>query len=545
MGKKEKAALTILIIAAAASLFWSLRGFYYSMTVAKPAAGGNYAEGLLGQPNYINPLLAHQETDLALVRLVFSGLYKYDNNGQLVPDLADGQPLVSPDQKQYTINLKHDALWHNGKQVTADDVVYTIQTLKDSQYKSPLRSLWLATSVEKIDDFSVKFTTKDISAPFRQNLTQPILPKSLWSRVDPQNFILSSLNLEAVGSGPYAIREIKKLPSGKIQEINLESYAQYYGGRAKISRLTLEFYDQENDLLNALHSGQIQGFGFMPLGSSLFLDKNQAQYNIYSLPLPQYQVIFFNLGNKILGDANVRKALAAGVNRRQIIEQAFKGNALSPSSPLQFGQNGVPESMEPDTELAKKLLEDSGWKIDSKTNFRTKKNQILELNLATNDSLPNSKAADMVANQWRALNVKVNLTILPTKDLTDTIIKPRKFDVLLFPQKFGADPDPFLFFHSSQINDPGFNLTGFSDPAADKLITEARTTTDSGLQAQKYRQLAALIADRAPMIVLDETMYVYAVSRTIKNINLKTLYEANQRFYDLPNWYSEEERVWK
>ena len=90
----------------------------------------------------LKSLLAHDEPDLTLTNLIYSGLYKYDSNGQLVPDLADGMPKISEDQKQYTINLKQNVKWHNGKSLTADDVVFTIQTLQDPSYKSPLRVLW-------------------------------------------------------------------------------------------------------------------------------------------------------------------------------------------------------------------------------------------------------------------------------------------------------------------------------------------------------------------------------------------------------------------
>lgn len=546
MGKREKIAVYLLLSLAAISLTLSVRNLYYSLTVPRPANGGSYTEGLFGQPSYINPILAHQEADISITRLVFSGLYKYDNSGNLAADLAEGMPTVSPDQKQYTVNLKRSALWHNHKPVNADDVIYTILLLKDSAYKSPYRNLWLATNVEKLSEFSVKFTTKDISAPFRENLTMPILPKSLWSRVEPQNFLLSNLNLEAIGSGPYAIKEIHKLPSGKIQELDLEAFADFYGGRPKLSKLTFKFYDTEDAMLNALHSGQINGFGFMPLGNNIYLDKNRDATNIFTLPLPQYQVLFLNLNNGFLNSQPVRKALSLGLDRGQIIAQVFKGSAVAAGSPLLFRQNRDAAPPDSDITQAGQILDSAGWKIDAKTNFRTnKKNQVLEITLATNDSLPNSKAAELVANQWRALNLKVTLTILPTKELTDTLIKPRKFDVLLFPQKFGADPDPFLFFHSSQIRDPGFNLTGFADPAADKLITEARTTTNQQLQSQKYQELANLLADRLPVIFLDETVFVYAVDKKVKNIGLKTIYEANQRFYDLPNWYTNEQRVWK
>ncbi len=544
LGRREKVALWTLAAAAAASLFFSSRNYYYAHTTVAPTFGGIYTEGLLGQPSYINPLFAHQDTDLALTHLVFSGLYKYDSSGQLVPDLADGQPVISEDQKQYTVNLKHNVKWHNDKPFTADDVVFTVLTLQDPSSKSPLRNSWLSTTVEKLSDYQVRFTTKDISGPFAANLTMPIISKAVWSHIDPQNYLVSTANLQAVGTGPYAIKEIKKEASGRIEQVTLESYSSFYTGKSKIDTVIMKFYDSDEDLLNALHGKEIQGLGFTALDRNLFLDQDRSDVNMFRIPLPQYQVIFFNLANKTLADQNVRKALQAAIDRTTIIQDVFKGNAALPVSPL-LGPAASTSPASANLDQARALLDQAGWKVDSKTNIRTKKNVQLELTIATNDYQLNSKAAEDVANEWKKLNIKANLTVLPTKQLTDTAIRPRKFDVLLFPQKFGADPDPFAFWHSSQIKDPGLNLTGFSDANVDKLIVEARSTTNDTSRTQKYQQLDALVSDATPVIFLDQALYVYALPTSIKNASLTALTDPSERFYDITNWYIDEKRVWK
>lgn len=546
LGKREKIAVVFLGALAIVTLYLSLRNFYYNHTVPAPGNGGSYTEGLIGQPTYINPLLARQDPDLSLTKLVFSGLYKYDAAGHLVPDLADGQPVISADQKQYTVNLKQNVKWHNEKPLTADDVVFTINTIKDPAFKSPLRSLWLSTDAEKLSDYSVRFTTKDVSGPFAQNLTLPILPKAVWGQVDAQSFLLSDINLKAVGSGPYAVKEIKK-SSGQVEQITLEAFADYYLGRPKISTVIVKFYGNENDAVNALHRREIEGYGFATLTSTINLDDGQKNLQILALPLPQYQVVFFNLNNKILADINVRQALTLATARSKIIKDDFNGQALLPTSPLLISQglNSSPQTSQPDLAAAQKLLDDDGWKVDPATSVRTKNKQPLSLNFVTNDVLLNSKAAQELADQWKALNVTVNFSVMPTKDLMDSVIRPRNFDVLLFPEKFNADPDPFAFWHSSQIKDPGFNLTGFNDPNVDKLITQARATVDQNARQQIYQQLDQTINSRDAVILLDQGTYVYAVDSKVKNIGLKTLYDPSQRFYDIGNWYIDTTRVWK
>ncbi|HVY68006.1 MAG TPA: peptide ABC transporter substrate-binding protein [Patescibacteria group bacterium] len=547
MGKREKIACTLLAALAVFSLAWSLRSFYLNHTVAVAADGGSYSEGLLGQPTYLNPLLARQDPDLTLTRLIFSGLYKYNAAGQLVPDLADGLPQISDDQKQYTVSLRRDAKWQNGKPVTADDVIFTIQTLQDPDYKSPLRASWQATTVDKLSDYTVRFTTKDISGPFLDNLTLPILPKNIWGKVDAQNFLLSKSNLEAVGSGPYAVKEIKKLPSGKIEQISLAANSDYYAGRPKIDELDFVFYDTEDDMANAFHSREISGFGYVPLSSSLDLGRQRPGPQSHVVPLPQYQIVFFNLNSPILGDQSVRAALALATDKQQIIDQVFDGQALLPNSPLMFNgpDNISPTSSPADLEQAQSLLDSAGWKIDPKTNLRSGKKGALTLTIATNDSAVNSKAADLLAEQWRKLNITVNLSVLPGKQLTDSVIRPRTFDVLLFQQKYGADPDPFLFWHSSQVKDPGFNLTGLANPAIDKLITDARTTTDRTVREQKYQQFSQQVLAQTPVIFLNQTELVYNLDDEVKNAAFQILYDPSQRFSDVADWYVKTKRVWK
>lgn len=543
MGKKEKIVFFSLLAAAAVAFLWAGRNFYYAATVPAPALGGNYTEGFLGQANYLNPVLAHDENDLSLNHLIFSGLYKYDGQGNLVPDLADGFPKISEDQKQYTVSLKKNVQWHSGKEFKADDVVFTVATIKDPNFKSPLRSSWASTGVEKIDDFTVKFTTKEVSGPFINYLTLPILPVSVWSKVAAQNFPLSELNLKAVGTGPYAVSEIKKLSSGKIQSITLESFSNYYAGKPKIDSLTVKFYDQPQDLVNALHSGEIDGFGYSPFDENISL-KEESDLKIWSLPLPQYQVIFFNLKNPALADQKVRAALSALIPRQDIVERAFGGHAKPVSSLFSFylpASNGKTAA----AANAEDYLLAAGWKRDPATDKWTKNGQPLELRLYTNDFLPNARAAEILSQAFREFGVNVSLNILPSSQLAENNIKTRDFDILLFGQKFGADPDPFAFWHSSQINYPGLNLSGFADNEADKLITSARTTTDQNLRQQKYLQLDDLLSEKLPMVFLNQTTYSYAVSSKIKGVSLTKLYDPSSRFFDTANWYIMEDRVLK
>jgi peptide/nickel transport system substrate-binding protein len=545
MGRREKIIAIGLLAVLLGSLVWSGRNFYMARTMAVPGSGGTYSEGLMGQPQYINPLLAGSETDLALEHLIFSGLYKYDDAGQLVPDLADGMPQISDDQKAYVINLKKNVTWQNGQPFTADDVVYTIETLQDPDYNSPQRGLWLSTTVTKLGDYQVQFTTKDISGPFIYNLTIPIISKNIWQNVSPQNFLTSTNNLQAVGTGPYSISEIQKEQSGKIDAITLAAFAGYYAGQPKIKTINVKFYDSNDDLVDALHSREILGLGFSAAASSLRLTATKNT-QILTAPLPEYQTLFYNLTNPLLADVAVRAALNQDVDRQSIINNIFKGNARLPNAPFTLAPYNIAgPAINYNPAAAAAALAADGWSADPSTKILTKNGAQLKLSLATNDTLVNSQTAQAIADNWRALGVQVDLTILSTQDLTNNLIRPRAFDVLIFPIKLGADPDPFSFWQSSQVKDPGLNLTGFADQNADKLINQARATTNTAAREILYEQLNAYINAQSPVLYLNQSLYQYALSTQVKNVNFSVLYDESDRFQDVADWYIMTKRVWK
>ena len=123
-------------------------GFYYSLTKKIPVPGGEYSEGIVGQPLYVNPVLAGgNDADADLAALVYSGLFKYDPDGKLVPDLAESFEL-SDDKLTYTMHLKKDVKWHDGEPFSADDVLFTIQVIQDPAFKSPLRQNWQGVGTE-------------------------------------------------------------------------------------------------------------------------------------------------------------------------------------------------------------------------------------------------------------------------------------------------------------------------------------------------------------------------------------------------------------
>src|SRR3989338_520836 len=505
--------------------------------------GGELTEGLLGEPQFINPVYSSSNsTDSDLTRIVFAQLLAYDSAGNLSPDLADSLPEISADKKTFTLKLKANLKWQDGAALSADDVIFTIQTIQNPEYESPLRPNWIRVKVQKLDDATVQFKLGEVSNSFVNNFALGIIPKHLWENLSPQNFRLSDQNLRAVGAGPFGVDSIKKTADGVIKSLRLKANPYYHQGRPYLNYLTFKFYGDYDTLVAAYHGREVQSLGLLPFDKSAFsLSRNLAQS--YQLNLPQYQAVFFNLArNAVLKSKAVRQALWLATDRDEIISKIYAGNvapAFGPIQPLSLGFNpAIEQSVHYSLGEAAMILDKAGWVMDAKTGVRAKGKQVLEFNLVTSGNLVlNVQAAQMLQEQWNKIGAKINLIIVSPRQLHDDYIKGRTFDAILTSENTGADPDPFPFWHTSQSHDPGLNLSGFSSTEADKLLTEARQTADNNVRIRDYQRFQEIINGELPAIFLTRSLYLYNVPQNLQGINLANIYYAYERFIDINQWY--------
>jgi ABC-type transport system substrate-binding protein len=544
MGKLEKRIWITLVLITLISFGVSARNFFENYTAVVPSSGGKYVEGIIGQPKFINPLYATSSTDRALVNLIYAGLYKYDSEGKVEPDLAESFPEISEDKKVYTIKLR-DAQWHNGLAVTSSDVVYTIRTLQNPEYNSPKSADWLSTTVTAIDEKTVQFTLSAPSGPFLNNLTLPIISETIWSKLSPEEFIQSQGNIQPIGNGPYQVTKVSQLTDGSVQSISLKAFHNFHPHPSYIENVEIKFFNDSESLLKALHGNLISGFGFNQFENRVPVWQSAKDLTIHQIPLPQYQALFFNTTVKSLGDIRVRQALNMATDKSAILRTVFDNQGLLIESPILAQQvSNLPEpSSKVNLDEAKLLLEKAGWFYPEGGSVRQKGNQQLKYRLATNENWINLRAAEMIIEQWRELGVEVELVTMPTRELNEQIIQPRAYDMLLFVHKLGADPDPFAFWHSSQTKAPGLNLSSYANNAIDALISEARATTDKAIRDQKYIELHNIMKQDLPAIFLVQSVYTYALHNDIKGFTVKNMPDETVRFYDLRNWYTETKRV--
>lgn len=518
-----------------------------ALTEEVPAYGGSYTEGLIGSPRFINPVLAISDTDRDLTTLVYSGLMHSNPDGSLTPDLAESYS-ISDDKRTYTFVIKQTAKFHDGKPVTADDVVYTIRSTENPNIKSPRRADWEGVSVSAIDGRTVSFTLKSPYTPFLENMTLGILPKHIWQEVSPEEFPFSTRNTDPIGSGPYRVENVKRNSSGIPIEYTLTAITS--GTRVPyIQHFIFKIYTNAEALKDALDQGKVQGAHSIETAGSL------SSFKLHEAVFGRIFGIFFNQSqNKIFADASVRRALDRAVDKEAIISRVLRGHGAvidGPIPPRTAGTESATTTSEVAIEAARQILTDGGWKpgddgvlVKTITVGKKKESIRLSLSLSTSNVAELKQTAEMVADNWRQVGAEVTLKFFDQSDLNLNVIRPRMYDALLFGLVIGRDLDLFAFWHSSQRNDPGLNIALYANSTVDKKLETLRTTDDFLSRIDKAESIASDIRDETAAIFLYTPYFVYRTPVDLSGIRLGTISTPSDRFLSVDKWYLKTEHVW-
>jgi peptide/nickel transport system substrate-binding protein len=549
---------SVLLIISAAALVYLLNA---SLLVTVPARGGTLSEGIIGSPRFINPVLAISDADRDAVSLVYSGLLKATPDGNYVSDLAQDY-VVSDDGKTYTFTLRPHVTFHDGTPVTADDVVFTVMKAQDPALKSPLRANWDGVTVEKVDERTLRFTLKQLYAPFIANLTIGILPKHLWQNVSTEEFPFSELNTSPVGSGPYKVTSISRTASGIPSSYELQGFSAYALGEPYLSHLTLRLYQSESALMAGLEAGDIESASGISPEALTPISGSRIERS----PLNRVFGVFFNQNqSEILRDKDVRQALGDSIDRQILVDQVLGGFGTPLLDPIPRGilprvastaTSTIPSSASqgPDTNLAlaaQARLLTKGWSLGSnqvltKTTGKGKdaKTVTLSFSLSTGNVPELRAAAEYLREQWSTMGVSVDVKIFDQGDLSQNVIRPRKYDALLFGEVVGREFDLYAFWHSSQRNDPGLNVALYANATADKILEQLRSTGSDQERADLYGKFRAELNRDIPALFLYTPDFVYTVPKDLKGLDLGFIGTPSDRFLSITQWHRETDYVW-
>lgn len=502
-----------------------------------PTPGGVYVEGMTGQPQRINPLFASfNEADEALTRLIFSGLVRLGADAMPEPDLAESWDILD-DGRRYVFHLRRGLLWHDGEPLTADDVLFTFDRIREPGFRgdASLAALFENVTARAPDPLTVEVTLPEPFAPFLSYASIGIIPRHLLEGLSADALFDASFNQMPIGSGPY------RLESLSSDQATLVASETYHLGKPYIERIELRFYRDNAELLAALRDGELDGAFFRPGLSAAdrsAIDEDR-RFDRAQLLTDSYTLIYLNRQGPVFQDRNVRRALSLALDRDRLLAIALDGEGRAVDGPIPKGlwayfDTGAAPSYDP--EQAELLLSEAGWQLE-RGGVRAKAGQTLHITLSTNDDTTRIDMAEAIAEMWRAIGVDVTVEVEGASEFVQDRLLPRRFEAALFGIETGPDPDEYAFWHSSQRAEGGRNLADLADPDVDFALERGRKTTDPALRVQFYILFQRVYQEAFPAILLLQPARSYVTEKELRGQRPVFLYDAGARFYDVHRWY--------
>lgn len=535
----------VCVLAVVSGIQWA--GFRGSYTVVSHGAGGTYSEGVLGPLETLNPIFARSSAERSAAKLLFASLYSYDTTGHIKGDLAESVEINS-EETEYTVKLRKGAVWSDGAPLTAKDVVFTVDLLRDSDTRAEI-SGWSSFSAQMVDSRTVKFSLPGSYAPFMHVLTFPVLPQHALAGVKPAELREQPFSQSPITSGPFALRMLQNItPDGGKKIAHLVANSRYIHGAPKLARFQLNVYASRDDITTALKTNEIMATPELEYSSMPDQIKKVYQSNSYAVNNGVYAL--FNTGSGPLKSSAIREALTLSVNRDALGSKIARSAAPLEGPVLSSQVSGdLPSGYAYDIAKSKEILDKEGWHLVD--GLRSKDGSHLQIKMVALKGAGFSETTEELAKIWRKeLGVKVEVQIVdpldPSQSVLQSILQPRNFDILVYELVLGGDPDVYAYWHSSRATTNGLNFSSYSNIIADEALSSGRAKRGEKHRADRYKAFVRRWLADTPALPLYQPkidMIHIASAATIDKDS--ALVSPEDRFANVTYWTVDSTTVYK
>lgn len=473
-----------------------------------------------------NPYFYQNGWDGNVTSVLFASLVTKDETGKPIPELAEKWE-TSPDQLTYTIKLKPNLKFSDGSPLTAEDVAFTLTLLHDPAYDGRVdiaqanikggkaykeKTADNVEGIKVVDPQTIQIVTEKVSTLTLPLIGGEVLSKAYYGKDYKQGNLdyIKTLHDKPLGAGPY---KFDKFVKG--QEVRFVANPNYYAGKPAVENFIFKITNNETNL-QYLKVGETDFDRFTANRDNYDQLKALGFANINTFTATSYVYLDFNSGGKLLKDKRVRQALYYGLDRQKftdILYQGFGEVANVPVSPASWAYTKDVTPYPFDPQKAKQLLDEAGWKVGA-DGIREKDGQKLKLQyLGRKGYNIDDVLIPLAKENFKDIGIAVEAEIL---DFNALLAKRKKgdFDIASFTSTNFSDPyDGVKSFHSK------YNVSGYSNPAIDKLIDQGTETLDTNKRIPIYHDLYKQLKDDPPVLLLSYLKILSAHNARIEGIN--------------------------
>ncbi len=473
--------------------------------------------GSIGDASNLMPMLSSDATSHEISGLLINGLVKYDKNLNLVGDLAKSWE-ISPDGLTITFHLKKGVLWEDGKEFTAEDVIFGFKTITDPKIPTAYAGdFMMVKDISAPDKYTVVVNYKEPFAPALGSWGNiVVLPKHL---LEGKDITASPLARKPISLGPYKFKEWKTQ-----EKIVLEANPAYFDERPYLDNYIMRIIPDSATMFLELKTGNLDWMGLSPLQYSrqtknkFFNDNfNKYQYLAFS-----YTYMGYNLKSPFFNDKKVRQALNYAINKEEIVNGVLLGYGIPAHGPYKpdspFYNRNLPKSVY-DLEKAKALLKEAGWADTNKDGILDKNNIKFSFTILTNQGNDlRLKTAQIIQHRLKQIGIEAKIRTVEWAAFIKDFINKRRFEAIILGWTMGIEPDIYDIWHSSRADGVGLNFIGYKNTEIDKLLEEGRKTFDIEKRKQIYFKIQEILLDDQPYTFLYFPMALPIIHKRFKGI---------------------------
>lgn len=469
----------------------------------------------------INPILSKNKYVQNISKLIYEPLISINSNYELEGILASEWAKTS--ETTYVIKLKENVIWSNGEKFTAEDVLYTIDKLKELNTSTLyVYNVQYIIQVDIVDTYTIKITLNKSVPFFEYNLNFPIMSKSYYENA---SFKDSEKTKSPIGTGKYTISSIE---GTRIILQKNQNYWNKENEKTNLETIKINLYTSVGEMYNDFKMGKLDLINTNNINIQEYI--GTIGYNKIEDIGREHDYLVLNTENKVLSNLEVRQAILYAIDKKAIIQNVYNGKyfesdfALPYTSWLYQGN----KSTLYDAQKAKQILQDNGWQFkynywEKYVNYYTRK---LNFNLVVNSSNQSRvKVAEIIKQQLEQIGIKVTIKYANDNQYNN-YKNNRNYDMILCGKYIGTNPDLTSYFGEN-------NLANYHNEEAKTIINEIQNITDKETLKQKYKRLYEIYYTDIPYISLYHSYDVVAYSK-----NLAGSISANwfNIFYNISGW---------
>lgn len=456
-------------------------------------------------PARVNPILSTDSVSSQITRWIFNALITYDKDANIKMELAKSYRFLDDTSLEFT--LREDILWSDGEKFTANDVLFTYNTIISPKIYTPYSSSFShIESVSMINDYKIVVKYKYPYFKALETWMMEILPKHILK--DEKDLMTSSFNRSPIGTGPYTLKAFSV-----SNDIEIEANPTHFVHKPNIDKMIFHFLPDRSAEFLMLKSKKLDVGSLTPLQLERQIDKDfKKDFSIYEDIAHSYTYVGMNLRLEKFKDRRVREAISLAIDRKELVDILYFGHGRVCNGPFLPGTGAYNEKVKAPTQdikKAKKILKELGYDEDNP----------FEFTLTTSAGSSGSYAAEILQYQLKKAGIVMKLRVMEWQAFLNTVVLPRNFEAVLMGWSLGLKPDAYSIWHSESSKKGGFNFVGYKNEEVDRLIKKAEKIVDQKEFDKIYKEIYTKITSDIPYLFLVIPNSITVVNKNIEPVS--------------------------